>query len=129
MTTNTTPTTCPEMVASGRVSLSACGREFRNAEQTEAKLCGLHLSAKKRRAAKDAAWTEARKANTDLAAVIRGREATLKAHGLTYADIQTAGKYGEHQTITGRVVVRLEELEALLAKLDTITKESCPCAS
>lgn len=53
---STEQATCPKRVYAGWTSggSNVCGKTFKTDEQREAKLCGIHLAAKKRREANDA---------------------------------------------------------------------------
>lgn len=115
----TTPDTCTEHVGSDLWSRPVCGKPFRTDDQKNARLCGVHLAAKRRREKSAAAWEEKYAAD---------RAARETAEDLAARILDAVGGGDGHTAVAdrhGNVTISPETARALLDRLgvreDTMT--------
>lgn len=113
--------TCQAVVFGDSWSLSgrrmSCLRPLKAGEQTEAGLCGVHLGAKKRKEANDAAY-EARA----QARYVRNKHGRELAERLIVAGFAAACDSAYRNSETARIVMNLEVAEKLLEYLENRDK-------
>src|SRR4051794_889759 len=113
--------TCQERVSNGSrsVSFHICGKPVKDEG-----LCGLHLAAKRRREATDRARREHAREQTRLREFSEQRVQALAAVGITAAveyGFDFARQRGQY---TGGVVIRGDEVDALLAAVNEAVTHS-----